>query len=192
MQIRNSAVLAIVLSAVVAACGDPLGIKATLDTAEDFQKVYALSGTPPSFPSALSVAFRQVVRVDGTGNFDVAFDIDAAGKVVLYPPRLVATPLRISSEVGIQKVPGTFAEVTRAPNGGYISDKPTTLSVGEVAVIQTPRNAGGDVCVYRLSSLVYAKVAVDSINLATRSIYLHSVVNPNCGFHSLKPGIPAD
>lgn len=192
MKIQRFALIAIASLVTSAACGDPLAIKANLETAEDFQKVFALTGTPPTFPSALSVAVRQALRVDGTGNFDVAFDIDAGGKVLLYPTRLIATPLTTQSEVGIQKVPGTFATVTEAPTGGYVSDKPTTLSVGEVAVIQTPRNAGGDVCNFRISSLIYAKIAVDSINLGTRSIFLHTVVNPNCGFHSLKPGIPAD
>lgn len=191
MKIRSLAILAVATIA-SAACSDPLAIKASLETVEDRPRVFAITATPPTFPSALSVALRQVVRVDGTDNFDVAFDIDAAGKVILYPPRLIATPLATAREVGIQKVTGTFETVLTAPTGGYISDKPTTLSVGEVAVLQTPRHAGGEVCTFRLSSLIYAKIAVDSVNLANRSIFLHTVVNPNCGFHSLKPGIPAD
>jgi hypothetical protein len=180
------------IAASASACGDPYKLKANLPTELDAFLVFALSGSPSTFPSALNIGYRQVAAVDGGGNFDIAFDLDSANNVVVYPARLVVTPITGVRDVGLQKVVGTFAEYDHAPTGGYTVDKAITLAVGEVLVIQSSRNAGGDICQYQLSPYVFAKVTVDSITPSRRAIWIRSVVNPNCGFHSLKLGIPED
>jgi hypothetical protein len=179
---------------VASACkGDALGgLRPTQGTETDSFLVYALTGTPASYPTAYIAAARNVGVVDGGGNFDVAFDIDAQGKVVVYPMRMVVSPITPFRDVGLLKGVGTFESITRAPNSGYLTDKSVTLSPGDVLILQTARNTGNDVCLYGISPYIFAKIGLDSVDLKDRSIFFKSTVNPNCGFRSFKTGIPTD
>ena len=73
------------------ACGDPTSLQASLPTTVDTLSVFALSGTPPTYPSGISILARQTVRVDASALFDVALDINAAGNPVIYPVKLVVS-----------------------------------------------------------------------------------------------------
>jgi hypothetical protein len=43
-------------------------------------------------------------------------------------------------------------------------------------------------CVYSLGGqLVYAKLTVDSIDVATRRLFARTVFDPNCGYRSVVP-----
>ncbi|MEO5903055.1 MAG: hypothetical protein ABIQ55_03495, partial [Gemmatimonadaceae bacterium] len=113
--------LAIIASAFgMSACGDPQGIRAQLPTIQDAYTVFALTGTPASFPSGINTYVRSAVRVDGNANFDVAFDLDATGKVLMYPVQKVVTTLTGGRQVGLKKVTGTFDANTIAPSGTYL------------------------------------------------------------------------
>ena len=43
-----------------------------------------------------------------------------------------------------------------------------------------------------LGQEVRAKLVVDSVKAAAKTIYVHFLANPNCGFRSLVEGLPAD
>ncbi|HEY8852961.1 MAG TPA: hypothetical protein VIM36_12310, partial [Gemmatimonadaceae bacterium] len=77
-----------------------------------------------------------------------------------------------------------------APSTGYETDSALVMAPGEVVAIQSPHNGSGDICQFSISPNVYAKIAVDSVNLATRIIYLRMGFDPNCGFRSFATGIP--
>ena len=94
------------------ACGDPTSLSANLSTSVDTLSVFALSGTPPSYPSGVSILARQPVQVNGFGAFDVALDINAAGNAVVYPIRLVVGSGG-ARPVGLQKATGLFEAVVR-------------------------------------------------------------------------------
>ena len=174
---------------VLNACGDPTNLRANIPTFVDTLSVFALTGTPPSYPSGVSIVGRQVVRVDGFATFDVAFDIDAAGSAVIYPVKLIVAAGG-SRPVGLLKVPAPFDAVVEAPNTGFDTDAPIVFGVGETIVIQSAHNASQDVCQFALSPYIYAKFAVDSINAASRTLYLRMGLDPNCGFRSFATGIP--
>jgi hypothetical protein len=174
---------------VLNACGDPTNLRATIPTFVDTLSVFALTGTPPSYPSGVSIVARQVIRVDGFANFDVAFDIDAAGSAVIYPVKLIVAAGG-SRPVGLLKVPSPFEAVVEAPSTGFDTDAPIVFAAGETIVIQSAHNASQDVCQFALSPYIYAKIAVDSINAASRTLYLRMVLDPNCGFRSFATGIP--
>lgn len=106
--------------------------------------------------------------------------------------RLVVSPIVPFRDVGLLKGTGSFDAIERAPTFGYVPDKSLSLAPGEVAILQTTRNTGTDVCTYGLSPYIFAKIGIDSVNLKDRSIYFKSTVNPNCGFLSFKAGIPVD
>ena len=175
---------------VLNACGNVTNLKASVPTFVDTLSVWALSGTPPSYPSAISIAARQVVRVDGFAAFDVALDIDGNGNAVIYPVKLVVATPGGSRAVGMLKVPGTFETVVEAPKTGFETDSALVMTPGEVVVVQSPHNQSGDICQFAISPDLYAKIAVDSVNLASRTLFLRMGFDPNCGFRSFATGIP--
>ena len=190
MKARIALIATLSLAAGLNACGDPTNLKATLSTTTDTLSVFALSGTPPSYPSGISVVARQAVRVDGFAGFEVALDINSAGNAVVYPVNLVVSTPGGSRPVGIQKVAGTFETVLEAPSSGYQSDSSLVLAPGEVVVIQSAHNGSGEICGFALSPNLYSKIALDSVNLNTRTLYLRMGLDPNCGFRSFVEGIP--
>lgn len=182
--------LAIVASALgLTACGNPQGIIAQLPTIQDGYTVFALSGTPASFPSGINTYVRSPVRVDGNANFDIAFDLDASGRTLIYPVQKVVTTLTGGRQVALRKVPGTFDAVIIAPTGTYL-DSTIVTAPGEVIIVQSLRNGTGDACQFDISPYIYTKLSVDSVVLANRSIFLKAVLDPNCGFRSFETGIP--
>ena len=190
MNARLAILAAMSAALVLSACGNPTNIRANLSTSTDSLTVYALSGTPPSYPSGVSLVGRQVVRVDGFASFDVALDIDANGNAVVYPVNLVVSTPGGARPVGLQKVAGSFAAVTTAPATGFAKDSAVVVPAGEVVVIQAPHNGSGDLCQFAISPYLYAKIGVDSINLASRTLFIRVGLDPNCGFRSLVAGVP--
>jgi len=191
MKSRLLALLAAIPAVVgLNACGDPTNLQASLPTAVDTLSVFALSGTPAAYPSGLAILPRQVVRVDGFAQFDVAFDINANGDAVIYPVKLVVAAPGTSRPVGLQKVSGLFDAVVEAPKSGYELDSALVVLPGQVVAIQSAHNASGDLCQFALSPNVFAKAVVDSVSLASRTIFFKLGVDPNCGFRSFAVGIP--
>lgn len=182
--------LALVASALtLTACGDPQLLRANLPTVEDAYALFALTGTPAAYPSGLNTYVRSTVRVDGNANFDVAFDINAQGNAVLYPVQKIVSSLGGTRRVGLRKVSGTFESLTIAPTGTY-ADSAIVAANNDVVVIQAQRNGTGDACQFDISPYIYTKLKVDSVTLSTRTIFLQTVLDPNCGFRSFESGIP--
>jgi len=181
--------LATVLAAALvgSACNDSTGFEAQLETRRDTFIVYAMSGSAPELPTAYSSVGRQVMRVD-TLLFDVAFDLTADGQVALLPVSVVGqSPL--GRRIGIRADTVAFESLQRAPVQGYTHDSVLVVPVGRTVVVEAPGNTCG---LYALSQNLYTKFVIDSVNPVTRQIGFHAVHNPNCGFRSLRPGIPKD
>lgn len=174
----------------LSACSNPTNLKASLPTAVDTLSVFALSGTPPTYPSGISILAGQPVRVDGFASFDVALDINAAGNAVMYPVKLVVSSPGGSRPVGLLKVTAVFDSLLAAPKTGYETDSSLVMSPGEVVVVQSAHNSSGDLCQFALNPNIYAKISVDSVNLASRTLYVRLGLDPNCGFRSFVTGIP--
>jgi hypothetical protein len=190
MKARLALLATMCVVTVLNACGNVASLTATIPTYVDTLSLWSLSGTPPSYPSGISITTRQIVRVDGFASFDVAFDIDANGKTVVYPVKLIVAVPGGSRPVGLQRVTGPFENVLQAPKTGYQTDSAFVMVPGEVVAVESPHNGSGDICQFSISPNVYAKIAVDSVNLASRVIYLRMGFDPNCGFHSFATGIP--
>jgi len=184
---RRLALVAASLGVVTtASCDDPFALKAESQVVTDTMVVYAMSGTPLGFPSALSTTFRTVVRVDPSFAFDVAFDIDAQSRVRLIPVRLVGGSATQTRQVGLQKLTVPFDQLLLAPGSGYTYDSVLVLGPGESAVIQ----ALSERCALFVNQFLYSKLAIDSVFTASRLIRFHLVHDPNCGFRSFAPGVP--
>jgi hypothetical protein len=192
MKARLALLATMCVVIVLSACGNVASLKATIPTYVDTLSLWSLSGTPPSYPSAISITTRQIVRVDGFAAFDIALDINANGKAVVYPVKLVVAVPGGTRAVGLQRASGTFETVLAAPNTGYETDSALVMAPGEVVAVQSPHNGSGDICQFSISPNIYAKITVDSVNLASRVLYLRMGFDPNCGFRSFATGIPAN
>lgn len=190
MKLRFAFVAMLLTVAGTAACRDPLELEARRETAVDTLSVFALSGTPPGFPNALTITGRQTVPVTGFGAFDVAFDIDASDRVLVHSARRVVRTGGLAQQVGLQIVPGTFESVLMAPETGYKVDSSLVVVPGDVIVLEAVHNAQGDLCTFAISPYVYARIVVDSIFLGNRTIKFRLGTDLNCGFRSFAPGIP--
>ena len=177
--------------ALIAGCGDSNPFQAQFPTEADTYTLFALTGTPAAYPSGLNTFSRVVTRVDGSANFDLAFDIDAKGNAVIYPVKLIVSALNGDRTIGLKRVAVVFDSLTSAPTGTYQADSAVVLAQGETVVVEANRGTSGDVCYLNLSPNIYSKIKVDSVDLASRTIVLSSVVDPNCGFRSFVEGIPA-
>ncbi|MGI8402783.1 MAG: hypothetical protein ACR2NS_14445 [Gemmatimonadaceae bacterium] len=190
MKARLAVLATMCVALALSACKGPTSLKARLSTSTDSLTVYALSGTPPSYPSGVSLTGRQVVRVDGFASFDIALDIDGNGNAVIYPVKLVVSTPGGARPVGLQVVGGGFESVTTAPATGFERDSALVVTTGQVVAIQSPHNVSGDICQYAISPYLYAKIAVDSVNLASRTLFVRVGFDPNCGFRSFVDGVP--
>ena len=111
--------IAVILGAVAvigaAACDDPFAPRATTSVRTDSFIVYSVSQTPVNVPAAFNIVFFTPLRLEPTYGFDLAFDIDDAGKVVLIPVRLVGGAVTAGRRVGLQRITGAYDEMTRDP-----------------------------------------------------------------------------
>jgi len=174
------------LAGAASGCGDPFGQAANVENAVDTVILYALRDTPIRLPGAydmLQPAGLQAVRTDKTSQFDFAFNIDAQGRGLIYP----AGALGLSREPGLQRTNRSFEEVRRAPDTGYGADSAITVKQGDVFVARS--RVTSLFCVY-VSVPRYGKFHVLALDPTTRSIMLETLVDLNCGFRGLEPGIP--
>lgn len=187
------------LSAAVAfgasACDNPNATNNLVSVIADTLTVYALTGTPPSYPAAFLASSGAVTRADGSFNFDVAFDIDPSNHVVIYPQKLVGVPCVVGAlncggalgakPVGLQRITVAFDSLQRAPASGYQFDSTYTLTPGQGLVMQVQSSSE---CPLSFSTIMYSKFMIDSIDTGRRAVFFRSVNNPNCGYRSLVPG----
>jgi hypothetical protein len=185
MPTRSLRVAAMVLAVLAVACGDPTKPKAIYANAPSTYALYAFTGAPVNAATAISF-LGGAARADANFAFDVAVDIDGAGRPVIYPVRAIASDLAGSvKRVGLQLVPGTFDAVREAPETGYDTLGAKVVRPGDVLAVEL---LDLNTCLYSLGGqLLYAKLTVDSINTTSRRLYARTVVDPNCGYRSLVP-----
>ena len=184
--LRASSLL-VVLALVLAGCGDPYERIASQPTYAATFSAYALSGTPVSHPTALITSQLLPVRADAQLAYDIAFDLDAQGNAVIYTIRELVGELS-ARRVGLQHVTNqTYDELVKAPGSGYRYDSLLTVPEGGVVVVQAQRPSD---CAYEVSSIIYTKFVIDSIDQAERLLFMRGVTDRSCGYRSFLPGIP--
>jgi hypothetical protein len=178
----------VAFAAAVGACKDPLNFPGQSANGTQPFFVHALTGSPLITATAIAFPGRSVTRVDGNYNFDVAFDIDANGNVVLMPPELVGQNPAGNRLVGILKKTGSFDDITEAPFSGYTVDSVTVVSRGQPVVVQ----AQEPICATSNpgAPYLYAKIVIDSIDVVGRGIFGRAMIGGDCGYRQLIPGIP--
>lgn len=179
---RSLAALAAALVLTVA-CYTSTGLPAANFTnVVDTVSLYALDGTPLTAPSGYNMQSNSVLRTDRYTTFDFAFNITAAGQPVLLPTG--ALGLGRSSGIQVQTV--GFDAVTLAPTSAYVDTSAVPVDSGTVAVAHS-RAAS---CSYGAVVFYYGKIEVLAIDTVARRIDLQVLVDQNCGYRGLEPGIP--
>lgn len=193
MKLRLPAFAAAVAVVAASSCGDPTAIKAEFDTTFDTVEVFAMNGTNPLLPAAIRTRGQPgsfVVRLGGDFNFDIAWDINAAGEAVAYTAAAVAAEGAPVRRVGLLLADGPFDAVTRAPTSGYKYDSLMVVPPGKVLLIDSIDPSCSQFSL--MGQNIRAKIQLDSVALATRTLYMRIGANPNCGFRDLVPGLPRE
>ena len=183
--------LALVALPLIAAFGcssDPYAPKASFPVISDTLRILALNGTAPEAESGVRLISAASEVPDFAEQFDFALDIDASGNVVLIPRSRVVT-CTTTCQLGVRIVRADsikFDAIYDAPKAGYKYDSLTTLPVGATALFVTKEIycQPSNISTYD----IYAKMVIDSVNLAERAIFARVVADPNCGFRGLIPG----
>lgn len=185
--------MVVVTFAFLASCGDTDSFlqPAGFENVDRQYGLFALNGTPSGLPAGYQFTTESLVRPqvlgNGSLNFDVAFDITGDGKALVMPARRVVPQAPAGSpSIAFLSFGGAYEQLARAPEKGFVDDTTASLTVGQVLMIRL--SASG--CVY--GEPLYAKLTVDSINVAQRRLLVRSLVNRNCGYRSLEVGIPKD
>ena len=181
--VRGPSLAALAAVCVVAACDNSNGLPtASNANAVDTVSLYALDGTPLPSPSGYNVASNSVVRTDRFTTFDFAFNITPAGQAVLLPTG--AMGLGQSSGIQVQSI--AFDAVTEAPGGAYVDTTAVAIDSGTVAVVHSRAVQ----CSYGAIVFYYGKIEVLAVDTVARRIDLQVLVDQNCGYRGLEPGIP--
>ncbi|HKO16390.1 MAG TPA: hypothetical protein VJU87_09125 [Gemmatimonadaceae bacterium] len=189
---RTPVVAAVVAGALLAgalgACSDT-GPKAQASNFTDTLTLATINGSPLGSTTGLWFFGTQGVPIENTSSYDVAFDIDTQGRVLLLPVRAVVGGLGSAHTVGLQRDNSGFDALTKAPGSGYALDSTFVVAPGEVFAVQS---ADASACGFSIfSPYIYAKLQVLSVDAGARMITARYTVDPNCGYRSLMPsGIP--
>ncbi len=174
--------------ALTAACGDPFALpRANLPNVVDTVSLYALSGTPPRTPSGYYLgnfpAPPEPVLIQDGRTFDFAVDLDSAHRPVLLP----TGALRLGRGSGAQLTTLPFDSIRIAPDRGFQLDSGVTVDVGGRAIV----HSRGATCNFGIPAVYYAKLQILAVDTAARRIDFQILVDTNCGYRGLEPGVPS-
>jgi len=170
----------------VVACDDPFAPRADSPTLDASIEVWALTGSPANFPTVMLVPQRISVRPDAAASFDLGFDIDPDGRLLVLPVSNVVTSVTGDRRVGIIRTAEVYNTIVEAPRTGWIFDSTLAVNVGQVFIVRVQTQF----CQGQMQGEIYGKFLVDSVIVPERRIRLSGRVNPNCGFRSFLSGIP--
>jgi hypothetical protein len=171
------------LALLAAACGDTSGLPAPFFTnVVDTVSLFALRGTAVTQPSAYTLDAAQPVRTDQTTALDFAFDFDSLGAPALYPTGAI----NLGQLSGVQPSTTPFNAITLAPTGGFIVDKPIALDTGTVVLVRSRPTT----CSFGVTVSLYAKLRVLGVDSTARRLDFEILVDQNCGYRGLEPGLP--
>lgn len=158
---------------------------ATVANFVDSLELGAITATPITTPSAFSIPDRQAVRTDRSSAFDFAFDI-VAGEPQLQPLKFLGVSSNTGLSPGLQFTAIPFDSIRAAEKNNYVTDSAVVVKPGDVLFMRSRL-----ICT-SLSVPQYGKLEITALDLEERTIRFRYLVNNNCGYTSLQPGLPRD
>ena len=140
----------------------------------------ALEGTPIQTPSAFSI-LNGAVRTDQTTEFEFAYNVEASGRRVFFPRKVLGLTSSTGVQPGLQASTATFDEITVAPSNGYITDSAVTVELGQRWLVRSR-------VFCPIGVPQYGKIEILSFEDST--VTFKSLANNNCGYKGLEPGLP--
>ncbi|HTS90164.1 MAG TPA: hypothetical protein VMG41_16845 [Gemmatimonadales bacterium] len=178
------------------ACSSSTLAPASFDNVVDTITLYALSTGPLNQPNAYSIntGIGGGVETWNVGsNFEFAFDLDSAGQPAFLPLEVLNLTVPNTVLPGLIKATNTtFDLMTTPPSNGWITSDTIPIQVGDLYYVRTAVTTCAT-----LGVPLYGKVevlALDSVVLGdtvTHTVKFQSLANQNCGYRSLKPGVPS-
>jgi hypothetical protein len=151
----------------------------------DTLELYSLRGTPVPTVSAFDIVRGFPARIELGDEFDFAFDFSDGDTAILIPGQVLGIPI----ESGVQPMDRAFDDILMAPIDEYIEDSIMSVDVGTVFAGRS--RLAPDFCSAFLGALPrFAKFEVLAIDRVEGKITLKYLVNFNCGYRSLEPGLP--
>jgi hypothetical protein len=179
---RTFSALAVVVLA--AACSNPNALPiAQFTNVVDTTTLYALTGTSIGLPSGYDGVAGVAARTDLNIGFDFAIDIDTTGQLVLYPIGV----LGLTKDAGILMQSLEFDAVSSAPLDGYVQDSTVVAAPGSVFVLKS--RVSTSLCTAGALPR-YGKFHVLGVDAQARSATFEVLMDLNCGYRDLVPGIP--
>lgn len=172
------------------ACKELTQIDASYANVTIEDTVFTLNQSPPNAPNSIKLFDGVISRADQGFSYDIVFDIDAGGNVVLIPARAIASGFAGPYSVALLKGTGTFESILEAPKEGYRPDTAMVVSVGQPVVIESRDDL---TCRFSLKGQSYfSKIVITAVDPEKRTIAFMATINRNCGFRSFAAGIPRD
>ncbi|HYK83471.1 MAG TPA: hypothetical protein VEU55_10050 [Gemmatimonadales bacterium] len=166
-----------------AACGSSTGLPAAgIPNAVDTVSLYALNDGVVTDPSGFVLQGVQRVRTDQSPAVDFAFTFDSLHRPVLLPTQL----LGLGALSSLQRAQTAFDAITTAPTGGWQPDSAVVADPGAVVLAASRPFT----CFTGLTVSLYAKLRVLTVDTTAKRIDFEILVDQNCGYRGLQPGLP--
>lgn len=184
MRLRT--LLAIAAAAAIAACSNTnlLPIASVANTV-DTVTLGAIRGTPVGTPSGYSVALTNAIRTDIPGSPlpDFIYDIDSVAGPALIPAEAANLLPHSATNPGLRPKSVAFDSIQSADLNGYTTDSLVPIDSGTVLEVRSLISCAQGVP-------TYAKLQVLSIDPVARTVIFQILVDDNCGYRGLQPGLP--
>lgn len=169
----------------LAGCGDPNFLNPpNFENNVTSVRIWAISGTPVHLPVAWHSPTATRVRFDQSAEFDFAFDIRPDGTPVLLPQGSFGL-LQPAGNPGLQRTQLPWEDIKLAELSGYQVADTIPVDVGDRFYLRTGTVS---LCFNRLP--FYGKIQVMEIDAEERSVLFRLLLNANCGYKGLEPGLP--
>jgi hypothetical protein len=166
------------------ACSDPNSLAdPTVKNYVATSTLYALSGTPLTTPSAFSIPLPGTVLVQTTSAFDFAYEVTDAGQPVFLPLRVLGLSTKRAVNPGFIRTAKAFSSISEAPSNGYVTNDSIAVAVDDVFI-------GRSRLACSIGVPVYAKFHILGLDPVARSVTFEWLVDNNCGYRGLTPGLP--
>lgn len=186
MRVRTLCFGLLAGAALLASCSDDSLPAATEENIVDTITISAVWGTPIGEPSAYRMSGtegRHTVRTDLTASYDFLYDIDSVLGPALFPAQATGTLPPSDANPGLMRTTTPFDSIKTAKSNGYIVDAPVAVDSGDVFYIRSIVSCS-------IGVPLYGKLVVTQIDSVARTITFLALVNQNCGYRDLEPGLP--
>jgi hypothetical protein len=178
----RSFLVALLLAAL--ACSDSNGLPdATLPNVERTDTLYSLVGTPVSTPSGYALEGGRRVRTDQSEAFDFVYNVESDGRRVLVPRGALGIDPANSVNPGFRARTESFEDITVARSTSYITDAAVPIAVGERYEVRGRVTCG-------IGVPKYAKLEILTFDDVAKLVTFRILIDDNCGFKNLEPGLP--